>query len=307
MKFTDNKVGRPYDNVVYQRMRHILMSYRNLWGGSAGKKYEWGELSSDIEYFCDIEFPKNSLENFIRGWYEKVEEKKCSTNEGIVNSVGWVHKFSIPQDDRIEAIIRFLTDKNSKGWFCDQDQLLAAPKFQAPFYLQEHLNHPEISDRYIIPEQLMGKYEGQYQGGELDVGRENHRNLGLHIMGAFGNGAVIVDLVKTNPYIHGNRTDTIKSINEEAELYSGWAVLSREENLFLFTKHFRTDCNEFYLSLGIDNKIYSNSPPDALILLAHDFPEDHVSIVSENDEQNLLDTVKENLLKKIILFRRVFS
>lgn len=305
MSSADSSSGRPYDNVVYQRMRHILMSYRNLWAGSASKKYDWGVLAADIEVFCDITFPKNSLENFVRGWMEDADGKKRSPSKRKAGTSGDARKFSIPQDDRIEAIIQFLTDKTSKGWFCDRDQLLQSPKFQAPFFLQEQLNQPESSERYLTPEHLIGHYQSQHEETEDDVGRGNHRCLRLHILETLGNGAVIVDLVKSYPYSSGDRTATIEPIRDASELYSGWAVLSREENLFLFTKHFRTGRNEFYLSLGIDNKIYLNRSPDALVLLAHDLPADYVSVANDDDGQILLDSVRENLFDKLVLLRRV--
>ncbi|GEM_PF-2600701 len=304
MKGTEKNSHQRYDYVVYQRMRHILMSYRNLWRGSSSQKYEWGELASDIEAFCDIELPKNSLENFVRGWYEKSGKGKESAYEPEASSTQRFQKFSIPQNDRVEAIISFLTDQSSKGWFCNKEQLLEPPKLQAPFFLQEYLNYSEISKRCLVPEQFKGSYQSCYDGTEPSEDKEIPKCLSLHILESIGNGAVIVDLVQSNSYSHGNRTVSLEPIDDESELYSGWAVLSSEENLFVYTKHHRTDRNEFYLSLGFDNKIYSGSPPDALLLLKHDFPEDRISIESESDEPDLINVVKEDLLDKLFLLRR---
>lgn len=305
VKTTGTNSRRPYDNVVYQRMRHILMGYRNLWRGNTGQKYEWGELAEDIATFSDIDFPRNSLENFVRGWYEEEKIKKSASENSEAGAIARVYKYSIPQDDRAEAIIRFLTDKSSKGWFCDREQLLALPKFQAPFFLQEQLNHPNSPKRYLLPEQLQGDYLSHYHGVETTENDKKQTHLNLHIAGVLGNGAVIVDLVKSGPYTHGDRTTAGEPIEDAHDLYFGWAVLSSEENLFVFTKHFRTNCNMFYLSLGIDNRIYAGDPPEVLVLFAHDFTEDSIPVTGEADERTLLATIEGQMLKKLVLLRRV--
>lgn len=79
---------KPYPDVVYQRLRHILMSYRNLRSSETGRPYDWADLVNDIAYYYDSDFPKNSLENFVRGWHEQQSKNvhQQTTPRGDTNS-----------------------------------------------------------------------------------------------------------------------------------------------------------------------------------------------------------------------------
>ncbi len=133
------------DAAILNRMRNILTVYRDTWQGETNKPFGWGDLAGMIEEHylektgVDLHFRKNSLENFVRG-LEHIDPDK--RNAGI-------RRYSKPEPERVEAIIGFLTDEGSDGFFCSRGELFALPEKQAPVFLLNYLHDNKSPDHYL--------------------------------------------------------------------------------------------------------------------------------------------------------------
>lgn len=257
---------RHYDNIVYQRMRHILMSYRDFWSGTVSKKYDWGVLAENICEFGDLdEFPKNALRNFVQGL--KQEDKPS--------------KYSVPTPDRIEAIIRFLTDKNSKGYFCEKAHLLEPVKYQAAFFEQEWLDESkEKISRFLKAEYIMGTYSGRYEeeGQPFDIT--------LHFSSIIPGGAV---------HIYMHKAEAISDhVNFFKESYIGWASISDHDTITITVREQESRHSLRLLTAAQDNGFYDALPPQMLFLLPHDEP-----VLGMMSKAELLITLMEGTPRKV--------
>ncbi len=256
---------RRYDNIVYQRMRYILMSYRDFWSGTVSKKYDWGELAADICIEGDIEdFPKNALSNFVQGLKQKDKP----------------HKFSIPTPERIEAIIRFLTDKNSKGYFCEKDHLLEPVKWQAAYFEQEWLDQSKDKiPRFLKPEHLEGSYTGR-----LNEDGQSFK-ISLHFLSTIPGGAIHV-------YVHKAEIST--DANPDSATYIGWASISDHDAATLTLREQESRHSLRLLTAGLDHGFYDGKSPEQLFLLPHDEP-----VLGMMDKAELLVTLMEGTQKQV--------
>lgn len=272
MSKSASKKTRPYCDEAYQRMRHILMSYRNLKNATSGNVYAWQDLTDDIcvYYDKDANFPKNSLENFARG---------LDTKDG--------HKFSTPEDDRVEAIIEFLTNKESNGYFCDRDVLLAPIPFKTPYFLQEYVNGIDFDDHFYELDDIKKEYRCYYTHVDGDF------TITLNILTPISNLALLVDVIKKATPSAKDLKLSAALMDVTPEVYKGF-VVRHQGNFYVYVKHPRSDSVLFYLSLGIGKDNNSIPLPDQLVLLEHGLPEE---ILSEGD--NLLQLVTENFEETI--------
>ncbi len=284
---------KPYPDVVYQRLRHILMSYRNLRSSETGGPYDWADLVNDIAYYCDSFFPKNSLENFVRGWHEDTGKRASGRSAADPAAPSRIHKFSIPKPERVEAIIEFLTNPDSRGYFCDREVLLASSGMQAPYFLQHYLdNEQEPGDFHAInsrPEQYHCHYAWNDPGRSWD--------FYLEMLSPIANGAAFVDVVVKPRSEHLPPIDA--PLSPGAATYSGWAVRDHQQNLFIFVKHIRNMSTVFYLALGYGSRSPDHPFPLNLTLLEHHSPVPDGIDGHPHGEGRSLDTVKQDLLDSI--------
>lgn len=276
------------DAAILNRIRNILTVYRDTWQGPTNKPFGWGDLAGMVEehYFektgIDIDFPKNSLENFVRGLPHTNRDKRKAG----------MRKYSKPEPDRIDALLRFLTDKDSDGYFCTLDELLSLPEKQAPVFLLNYLHDSESPDHYLSFNSLYGNFANL--ASDSDGGYETRTSL--HFLCTTSNSLILIDIYKS-------------SMSEKLsdECYIGWGVITPEENLFLVVKHLKKNQNLHYLSLGIDKAFYRPEPPnaiDAMVFLEHSYPEDTVECSSSVDGKVLLDEVMIKWEQQVRLFER---
>ncbi len=280
-----------YPAIVYQRLRHILMGYRNQWTGKRGAEYDWGELAADIAAFSDINFPKNSLENFVRGLEQ--EDKSQPVDSPDRRKL----KISKPGPDRIDAMIEYLTDKKSSGWFCDRSVLLAAVEPQLPYFLQEHLSQPDDS----IPEGLLAKrLAGHYRCHveiPLSTARTDRFAWELYAIAPLYPSVVAIDLLRSE-----GAPDAIDSSLLE---YVGWAVATREGSLHVYLQHYRTQQNLFFQALSMDGIVNTSStPPQAMVLLEHQLVDDNITLDDTVDTTVMREQTEEEVLRALRTFAR---
>lgn len=312
------RIERRYSPVVYQRMRHILMSYRNLWSGTSSTNYEWLDLAADIEQATNVLIESNSLQNFVRGWNEDINKKKrqaqakkkkagkkdgAASQEVIPDTPHYIHKFSIPEDQKIEAIVDFLTIKENKGYFCDRSDLLSEIDSQAPLFFQEYLHSGKYIGVYLNQDQLAASYECII---ERDMGKNYTKDylLTLKFLAPLGNNALHIQIIEKEmdrsiDYAHQNSPKETKTI-----LCSGWSVTSPENNLFIHVKEKGGLDNAGYFSLGLDNKIYQGEFPDFLLLQKHTIPHDNFSQIDKQNADEVLSQVTESITENILVLHK---
>jgi len=280
---------------IYQRMRNILMAYRCLWRGEENKPYEWPDLVSDISYFMELEsgikidFPANSLENFVRGLPHKDKKKR---------ELG-LRRYSIPRPERVEAMVEFLTNPGSKGYACDKDALIASSRPIVPLQFLEYLNKKQNVLRAIEMNNLEGRYTCQVQGEGEKL------KTTLDILETPDTRMAMVELVKYVTKTGAVKKESDKDNKLVPESYSGWIILTPEENLLLCVQNIRDHDNLFYLSMGIDNAVYRSPPPQLIVFLEHIYPEDTIGVNSADDEAELISNIISAWSEKLCAFRKL--
>ena len=273
---------------VLNRMRNILVVYRDTWRGETNRTFGWGDLAAMIiEHTLEstgkeLDFPKNSLENFARGLPHPDQEKR---EAGIV-------KYSTPGPERLQAIILFLTEPESDGFFCSKEELFSLADLQAPVYLLDFLHNKQSPDHYLSASLLKGEFVSTDSDSEIDI------KTTLQFLGATSNSLVQIDIMK----------EAVDQ-GETFEKYVGWGVISPEENLLIIAKKLKSNQNLYFWSLGIDQAVYQISPPEkinTLVFLEHDFPVDAVVSGPDDDDDFLLNAVKETWAQQIRVFKRAF-
>ena len=282
-----------FDDVVYQRMRHILMSYRNLRTSADGRLYSWGELADDISSYCDKPFPRNSLENFVRGLDE--EQKDKGTHSRDTSRPRIVHKFSTPAPDRIKAIIKFLTEPDSKGYFCEKAVLLASSTLQAPYFLQHYLDNETGPEDFYQLDQFKNAFHCRYHWAAA----ERPYDLTVTLLTPLANKACLVDVAVRSTPVPGDYAHATRLMEDEPQLYQGWCVHSHSHNLFVFVKHVRTRRTVFYLAIGYGGHSGAHPFPDRLVLLEHLQPLPGFGESGETGYPATLTEIKEELLDRV--------
>lgn len=274
------------DEAVLNRMRHILVVYRDTWRGETNKAFGWGDLAAMIVEHTldstgnDINFPQTSLENFARGLPHSDKNKR---DAGI-------KKYSMPGPERLQAIVLFLTEPESDGFFCRKEELFSLADLQAPVFLLDFLHNKQSPDHYLSATAL----KGEFVSTDLDADSNLEIKTTLQFLGATSNSLAQIDILKEGAD-NGDIT----------ERYVGWGVITPEENLLLVAKKLKSDRNLYFWSLGIDQAIYRNSPPEiikSLVFLEHEFPVD--TVASDADGDLLLDAIRKTWAQQIRLFKR---
>lgn len=269
------------------------MSYRNLRSSKDSHLYSWGELASDITVYCDEPFPRNSLENFVRGWDENQSDK--TTHSGNPSRPRIVHKFSTPTPNRIKAIIEFLTHPDSKGYFCETAVLLASSPLQPPYFLQHYLDNETGPDDFYRLDQFKSNFHCRYQWSAED----RSYDLILNIMTPLANKAALVDVVIHPTQVPADYVRATRLMQDEPQLYQGWCVHDHSDNIFVFVKHVRTRRMVFYLAIGYGGRASRHTFPDRLVLLEHLQPLPGFGESGETGYPATLDDVKDELTERL--------
>ncbi len=268
-----------YGEAVLDRIRCILVSYHYLRRDKNNQPYSWAKMAADIRIFMgsDPKFPQNSLENFARGLRHTDTAKR----------IAGIRKYSVPEPDRMEAIIAYLTDPKSKWYACDKDVLLAPAKPLVPLELLEFLNEKRDEPRTI----KMYRLRGQWKIVQADDNTNDQTRL---------------TLLKTEDARMAMAELSVQEAEDPLpELYSGWAIATMDDTILLAVQHLHHESNRIYLSLGIDNAVYRSEMPRVLVFLEHQYPEDAIEVNSSDDETTLLSEIINSWQSQLYLFRKV--
>lgn len=282
-----------YEPWQLQRIRQGVRAFQHMAG------YTWPEIEAEIKVETGAVVPHGRLSKFVIG--EPHRSKKAFG----------VRHYPPPTSDRLEAVVKFLTNPESTGFvFSREDLNLYAPQTQGPLRLMEYLNGggdaPDGATRFISPKALSGAFASEYskEDGKLAVSvrfsKASYESLLQFALIEYNDDTLRL------PEVFEEEIEQLAKEKIVINRYMGFAVLTPEENLMLFGKRVTNGENICYLSLGIDSAIYREvSEINALVLLKHDFPVDYVDLNVESDQIRLLDAVKEELSSRISLFTRI--
>jgi hypothetical protein len=83
----------------------------------------------------------------------------------------------------------------------------------------------------------------------------------------------------------GNQASSRREASQRVES-EGWGILTPEDNMFVFMKGKHYGSNYYYLTLGMDKNLRSESPIAKLLLLRHQYPVQQSNVPQSFDELN---------------------
>jgi hypothetical protein len=132
------------------------------------------------------------------------------------------------------------------------------------------------------PTAINGSYRAEIKGPG-DLGREIELSLAVDVQ-----NSLLRIFEHAKSYLSKNKlTGNQASSREEARQRvqsEGWGILTPEDNLFIFMKGKHYGGNYYYLTLGMDRNLRSESPIGRLLLLRHQYPVQQSQLPRSFDE-----------------------
>lgn len=294
-------MGKNYEDWQLERIRNGLRALHKLVPLDGGIKYTWKNLAKAIQAFTGISIPEERLRKFAKG-----EPRNKTTEKDPENP-----HYPILSDERLHAVIRFLTHEDSDGYvFTAEDLGIKSIGLSAVLRLAEHLNGSQDFKGMSDTSCLAGLFVADQKTVEVsDLWGEtllrfrdrHHQGLVPFILfKIFQNGKNLQKQSGSNLSLPSEKSGAVHK-------YEGWAIFTQEECLFLMAQKIDVNENLLYITLGIDKAIYLEEPVKALVLLEIDQPEDTVLINPEHDAESpevMLENVKNTFSDQLVLFRR---
>ena len=210
---------------------------------------DWDDVADAIYEYSGLRPGAERLRSFVKG------------NKG---------KYTTPEDPSLAAIAKFLTHEDID--LLSEDELAEyVPPLQAPLRLLEFLDREPGAERILPPAQLKGIYETRFLEDDYIVIRE----LALQKPSPDGmlEIAEIDELYETEEE-RPKPEDTF--LGEKAKLHTriiskGWAVITPEDNILFFLKNQENGRNRIYLSLALDDALWTDGTLDGLVLYDQSF------------------------------------
>jgi hypothetical protein len=269
------------------RLRDTLRTFYKLGRDPVdGRHFNWKDVSEAIFLSAEVEVPPERLRQFV---------------EGVKTSAGGRRLLTM-QEDRLEAIVKFVTDEDYE-LISEAELREHAPSWHAAQRLLEYLRQEFDAERILPPSTL----EGTYRNGRLDEDSFVVRELTLQR--ASDDGLIqLVQIEDSYDILDGMQFDDLspeqrEKVRDSRILYGGWAILTPEGNLLMFLKKERTGHNCYYLTVASENWHALQAPATGLVLLRHDYPIE--TNEGEPLEPKKLPGIIEAIGNNIILFNRV--
>jgi hypothetical protein len=270
------------DVAVFNRMRIILWEYRYTRRHHSGEPFDWSSLSALIErHFRNVtgrpvELLQNALATFVIGTPHPNKKKKA---EGI-------RHYTMPEDDRLEAIILFLTDSSHDNSFafCSREELFKTARMQAPVFLLSYLHFGGLPASHLKATHLKGAFQSEPKDGVETT---------LDILSASDHGHLVVDI--TRVFIETGKR----------ERYTGWGAIGPEETINIYVQDVNIDKNLSYVLLGFDKELYFSNKGMTLILLESDYPVD--AAITPASQAQICSDIQSQLRDKTIVLTRLHS
>ncbi len=273
------------------RLRDALGAYHDYGRGIDGEYFNWKDVSEAISLSTDVDIPSERLRQFVEG----------------VRTPDGGRRYLTMQDDRIEAIVKFATDKEF-GLISEAELQEHAPSWHAAMRLLEYLDQAFDTTRILPPATLEGTYRNAWyepSKGTLqdfvvrEITLQRASDAGLIQLAMMEDSYDLLDGPQFEEWTPKQREEARNS----RIVYGGWGILTPEDNLLLFLKNERNGRNCYFLTVATDLSHASQSPVHGLALLRHDYP-----IESDDGEPLKPEKIPEiaaAVAAKVELFERV--
>lgn len=269
------------------RLRDALRAYHKFGRDAVdGRHYNWKDVSEAISLATDVEVPPERLRQFVEG----------------VKTPGGGRRLLTMQEDRLEAIAKFATDKDY-GLISEAELKEHAPSWQAAQRLLEYLKQEFDAERILPPATLEGTYRNWRFEPDDFVVRD------LTLQRASDDGLIrLMQIEESYDLLSGAQFDDLSPEQREKArkgriTYGGWAILTPENNLLMFLKKERNGANCYYLTVASERWHALQAPVNGLALLRHDYPLEADD--SEPLEPRKMPAIVETVGNNIALFNRM--
>lgn len=263
----------------------------------------WKEIAGWIE--DAFEKLSSKERNSIAEPYRKIK----SINLGGTDSF---RKFCIGQTNRMEpikliAIDIWLTEKDDEEWSQLTTEKLKGLKdySRVASSLESYLFENNLDSPALNAEGLIGDYDGTYcveSSGERATSEfllKINKSLNPHIL--------VVEVDESRVFEGSVLSDFEEETQTETHQYfSGWVVLSPEDNLICYLKNAKTGINSIYYLIAINESVFDGNQADCILFLDRQIP----SEISDSKNPGnfcsyLTDWAKENQCSLIKFQRRI--
>lgn len=272
------------------------------------EEYSWVGVAEVISDVAKLGLNKKQLSDFGERLRRFVEGTPWNEGKGE-NRVRIGTDYPGPK--LMGAVELFLTyhdpsdPDHAKPLFSSEYLTVYSPELQAPLHLQEFLNDGAGGQCYFTPGHIDGQYIATLER-DSDISR-----YCLNLKAGESDG-----LLKTQLVEEVFRTDEIpddqsllfdlENLKPEQNpvAYSGWGVVTPEDNIYLFFNNLVTEENHLLLTLAMDDEIYDDieTPIQKFIVINHNLP--LLFNASTADDATLLNTVSSETEKKLLAFHR---
>jgi hypothetical protein len=216
------------------------------------RRVTWGGICDEIFDLTGVQMDDENLRQYVRRTMRRGQPR-------------------VPTDEHLEAIVSFLTHP-------DIDRLsreeLEEPEI--PFHsirsLLEFLRHDEHSEISPPPHALGGVYHAIYRPSGLT-------RFDIELTFRVEKGDHVVRLSEVSEMHTGHSAMVFRKDFrgkpgrlEKRQQGEGWAILTPENNLFMFMKKKPYGHNYYYLTVAFNPSIWSDHSASQLALLRHEYP-----------------------------------
>ena len=248
-----------------ERLRDALRNFHSLNSASDGSRYNWNDVVEAIDLTTGVRVPYESLRKFVVG----VRETK--RKHAIVPDRNIYYRYQIPADHRLKAIYDFVTHP--------EVDLLSVEELsereinvQAALRLLEYLEQDFDGERIMPPDDIEGRYchcrdEAPFEAqSELTISKPMASGvMKAHLVERLYEQDVAPprELVLGMGMFIGHHSEA---------RFNGWAVMTPEDNFFIFLKEERGGKNRYYFTLATDLDYSGQIKIKKFSLLYHDYP-----------------------------------
>ena len=250
---------------------------------------DWDDVADAIYEYSGVRPGAERLRSFVKG------------NKG---------KYTIPEDPSLAAIAKFLTHEDI-DLLSEQELGEYVPTVQAPLRLLEFLDPQPGAERILPPAELAGTYEVRFLDGEYIVIRE----LALQKPSKDGMLEVAeIDEIYETEEEGPKLEDTFlggKAKLHERIISKGWAVITPEDNILFFLKNQENGRNRIYVSLALDDALWTEGTLDGLVL----YDQSHTQLYLGSKRQEKIKVpvprvfterkAHRDMEPRVLLYRRV--
>ena len=265
-----------------------MRAYHHFERSHDGDAFTWKDVSEAIDEYTGVRIPPERLRQFV---------------EGVRKPEGG-YKHPVPKADRVKAIYEFTTHEELR-LLTEAELEEFKPASQALLRLMEYLEQSFDSGRITPPESVKGDFrmwrsdDTEFVASELTLEKPLENGLiEVHQSDDFYDRDVAEDFqLLSSPDRHRARISQVQ--------FSGWALLTPEDNFFFFLKNDRNARNRYYFTLASDLSHGSAEALTQLFVLDHDYP------LETRFKSRLPDEISEEVIEqtreKLAVYSKVFA